>query len=81
MSNQASFAPPVESRVLGQVTTPLGASPLAGHPDCVPLTMSGDAWESAANYVLSIRKKSKSNRETWQQIGLFLEQLPRKTAS
>lgn len=67
------FAPPVESRVLGSVTTPSGASPLAGHPDCVPLTMSGDAWEAAANHVIATRKKPSPNRNTWQQIGLFLD--------
>lgn len=73
MSNKSSFAPPVESRVLGSVTTPSGASPLAGHPDCVPSAMSGDAWESAANHVIATRKKPSPNRNTWQQIGLFLD--------
>lgn len=78
MSNLSSFAPPVESRVPGLVTTPSGASPLAGHPDCVPLTMSGDAWESAAHHVIAIRQKSLCNVETWRQIGEFLKTLPRR---
>lgn len=81
MSNLSSFAPPVESRVLGSVTTPPGASPLAGHPDCVPLTMSGDAWESAANHVIAIRQKAIHNADAWRQIGEFLQSLPRRSES
>lgn len=77
MSNQASFAPPVESRVLGSVTTPPGASPLAGLPDCVPVTMSGDAWESAANHVIALRDSSR-NAHVWQQIGAFLDGLVKR---
>ena len=75
MSNHQSFAPPVESRVLGSVTTPSGASPVAGHPDCVPVTMSGDAWEAAANHVIMLREKSSPNADIWHQIGSFLQDL------
>jgi hypothetical protein len=69
MSNHQSFAPPVESRVPGLVTTPSGASPLAGHP----LTLSGDAWESAANHVIALRDQKSPNADTWHQIGEFLD--------
>lgn len=77
LKKASSFAPPVESRVLGSVTTPSGASPLAGHPDCVPVTMSGDAWEAAANHVIALRDASR-NAHVWQQIGSFLDSLVKR---
>ena len=51
---------------------------LVGNPDCAPVTMSGDAWESAAHHVISIRQKQLSNADTWRQIGEFLSSLPQK---
>lgn len=43
---------------------------------CVPVTMSGDAWESAAHHVLAIRNQKPVNADTWRQIGDFLQDLP-----
>lgn len=50
---------------------------LVGNPDCAPVTMSGDAWESAAHHVIAIRQKQFSNADTWRQIGEFLDGLPK----
>ena len=44
---------------------------------CAPVTLSGDAWESAGNHVLAIREKSQSNADTWHQIGEFLDSMPK----
>jgi len=45
---------------------------------CAPVTMSGDAWESAAHHVLALRDAKPVNADTWHQIGEFLSSLPQK---
>ncbi len=69
----APISPPAQKPV-----SELGGSGagLAGNPDCSPVTMSGDAWESAAHHVLAIRNQKPVNADTWRQIGDFLQDLP-----